>query len=140
MTGWQYIFLSLTTLQCIGLAAFPFSFVSLTLGSMDQQFLKQELKYKSTLKAKASVSPFFLVIAVTKVWIVADTMCSVHMIHPYLSPLPLMLLLAIQLILSLKMGINLKESIYCSVGNLSSIPNLCSAMLIQFNFDKYLNN
>ena len=121
LTGWQYDSMSFTTLQCIGLAAFPFSFVSLALGSMVQQHLRKELADEFTLSAKAWVSPFFLVVSITKVWIMTDTMCSFHMVHPLLSPLPPLILLTIQLVLHNKMGINRRESVYSSIGNLSSM-------------------
>ena len=111
----------LTSMQWISLAAFPMSFLSLTMGSMCQQQLDKELKNEFGIAAKLKVFPFFLVVCITKVWVITDSMVAVSLVNPYLASLPLLAIFVMQMALHVKIGVKWKESIYSSMGNLSSM-------------------
>ena len=61
--------MALTIVQMIGLAAFPLSFISITMGSVTHQNLPKELRNEFGFVAKLKTLPFFMAVCTAKVWI-----------------------------------------------------------------------
>ena len=97
------------------------SFVSLTLGSVTQQRLREEINDEFGIVEKASVAPFFLVVCITKVWILTELMWTLHEVNWYLTLIPVIALGAIQLTLHLVMKVEWQESVFSMVGNLTTV-------------------
>ena len=121
VAGWRYTSMVLTTMQLIGLATFPLSFASLTLGSTSQQHLEKEVQDNFGILEKLKVFPFFFIVCLAKVWILSDAMWAMHQVHPYLASIPVLLMLAVQTALHVKMSVKWREVLYSAIGNLSSM-------------------
>ena len=121
-----------TPLQLIGMMSFPISIVSLVLGTIQWHFHHKEIVLESlTLKDKLKVAPFFVLIILTKVWVIADTCNTLDRVvraHTeetawiYLvKVLPFAVILVSQVILHLKIGFSIKRSMIGGLANISSL-------------------
>ena len=113
--------MELTVMQYLGLLAYPLSLVSLTWGSLTHQNLKAELNDKFGFVAKLKIAPFFLVVAFTKVWILTESMQNLKEIHVGLTLLPALAVASIQFALHLIMKVNWQDSVFSTIGNMSSL-------------------
>ena len=137
--GWQYQDFPFTLIQLLGILSYPMSIVSLLLGSISWHYHhKENILDSLTLLEKIKVSPFFVFIIVTKVWVMADTCNTLHWTTEFwacnlrknvgcwlfthiITFLPLMIALIVQLIMHVKTKFTFKQSCLGSMANIVSL-------------------
>ena len=126
--------------QIIGFVSYPFSIISLVTGTIYWHFhrkdiIEKEEKERLKISDVAKVAPFFTMIIVTKVWVIADTCATLHslsetMVENHKWPevsiqivksLPFSLPFIAQIFLSLKMKLSFKETVMNCLANQISL-------------------
>ena len=137
-SGWKYLEVetAFQRSQVIGFLAFPFSYISLVMGTISWHFHHRET-VQNNLKfvQKLAVAPFFLIIPTTKVWVMADV-CNTtwdlaqkyeikdnELAVVYLIPMGIFfLVLTLQAIVLRQLNYSLLET---TLGSLANLISLC---------------
>ena len=76
---WGYQTPNYTWIQIFGFLAYPMSIGSLVLGTISWHFHRKETVLETlTIMDRIKVAPFFILVILTKVWVLADTLNTLH--------------------------------------------------------------
>ena len=133
-----------TVPQIIGILSYPISIGSLLLGSISWHYHhKENILDSLTVVEKLRLAPFFVVIIVTKIWVMADASNTLHwateiiletdffiqnphqlpfsVLSHFITLLPIIIAISNQLYLHKKTGFSFKESCLGSLANTVSL-------------------
>ena len=120
-----------SNIQIIGSLSYPISFMSLLLGTLSWHFHVREVVLDNlTWKQKIKVVPFFFLIVVKKVWIMANLVNTLALVVEVniesivilnvVKALPFLTVISLQLVLHLGMGFSIKVALLGCIANLTT--------------------
>ena len=120
-----------SNIQIIGSLSYPISFISLLLGTISWHFHVREVVLDNlTWKQKFKVVPFFFLIVVKKVWIMANLVNTLALVVEaniesiviinVVKALPFLTVISLQLVLHLGMGFSIKAALLGCIANLTT--------------------
>lgn len=121
-----------SNIQIIGSLSYPISFISLLLGTISWHFhVREAVLDNLTWKQKIKVVPFFFLIMVKKVWIMANLVNTLALVVEVniksivivnvVKALPFLTVISLQLVLHLGMGFSIKSALLGSIANLTTL-------------------